>query len=449
MVHSRFLILTNGLGIYSVWENNREADFFSIPTINDSFITYIVTHYFLFLDSDLHEITRNLVWKNYLHFSLLVIFIIGLWQAIKKIRYRLLRISALIYLLDCIFKLIFLVPYKMLLDTNANEQVNVYVIKTSIYLLFWSTIFIITLSIISKVKNLKGAHSNYKIANKQNRFAHLLIDSLLIVLFTFSTLQVISIMDRNIDYTKISMIFVFTSFIYYAFSELLFGHTPSRLITGCYLITFDQNEPDRFKLFIRVLSRKIPFNPLSGLMGEFWHDKLSKTLVVKPKYNEERLSIITFTVALLILYSLPILIPESSLINSKPFFPREKMQTKSRMLQKKAIKREEAVLKLGVDIPIKCKRESGSVSRSSSDGGSTQKHVFKLLVEEIEILSIINVKNSIDWQHSFPFKATNTLTLNTDCPNRGPFEAKLNIKIDGNNSQLTIKGCDCRPLIFY
>jgi uncharacterized RDD family membrane protein YckC len=74
-------------------------------------------------------------------------------------------------------------------------------------------------------------------------------------------------------------------FIYYFVSEYFFSRTLAKVITRTYVTTEYNEKPGFSALLIRTLCRYIPLEYLSFLgSGIGWHDKLSKTFVVrKPK----------------------------------------------------------------------------------------------------------------------------------------------------------------------
>lgn len=73
--------------------------------------------------------------------------------------------------------------------------------------------------------------------------------------------------------------------IYYTFCEKLFkGYTLGKLITGTRAIREDGGELSLKNAFIRSISRLVPFEAFS-IWGEngLWHDKWSKTMVIKSR----------------------------------------------------------------------------------------------------------------------------------------------------------------------
>lgn len=72
--------------------------------------------------------------------------------------------------------------------------------------------------------------------------------------------------------------------VYYTFCELLFkGRTLGKLVTGTRAVREDGKELTLKDAFLRTASRVVPFEPLSAFGGYPWHDKWTKTLVIKAR----------------------------------------------------------------------------------------------------------------------------------------------------------------------
>ena len=72
--------------------------------------------------------------------------------------------------------------------------------------------------------------------------------------------------------------------LYYTICETAFkGYTLGKLITGTRAIRED-GQPLTFRdALLRSLSRLVPFEPLSALWGNPWHDTWTKTRVIKSR----------------------------------------------------------------------------------------------------------------------------------------------------------------------
>ena len=76
---------------------------------------------------------------------------------------------------------------------------------------------------------------------------------------------------------------VIISLAYFMLAEGLTGRTIGKLITGTKVVDSNGNRPSAGRIVVRTLSRFIPFEALSFLGSDArgWHDKISKTYVVK------------------------------------------------------------------------------------------------------------------------------------------------------------------------
>jgi uncharacterized RDD family membrane protein YckC len=73
--------------------------------------------------------------------------------------------------------------------------------------------------------------------------------------------------------------------IYYVLFEATTGRTPGKYLTGTKVVTLDGKKPSFGQIIIRTLCRFIPFEPFSclGTYPRGWHDRISKTMVVRVK----------------------------------------------------------------------------------------------------------------------------------------------------------------------
>jgi uncharacterized RDD family membrane protein YckC len=75
--------------------------------------------------------------------------------------------------------------------------------------------------------------------------------------------------------------------LYYTIFETFAGGTPGKLILGRTVIDEYGQRPDGGTIFLRSLSRIVPFEALSCLSDRGWHDKWTKTYVVSKTEAEE------------------------------------------------------------------------------------------------------------------------------------------------------------------
>ncbi len=118
-------------------------------------------------------------------------------------------------------------------------------------------------------------------ASAGKRFGNFFIDRVLINVILFGLISFM--VDADLFESGIGLIFFLVALYlgYYCFFEIIMGQTPGKMITGTIVVKEDGSAPDGSSIFIRSISRLIPFEPFSFLGdGVGWHDTLSKTRVV-------------------------------------------------------------------------------------------------------------------------------------------------------------------------
>lgn len=79
--------------------------------------------------------------------------------------------------------------------------------------------------------------------------------------------------------------------IYYMTFEGIISRSVGKFITGTKVVLEDGSKPTLYTIFIRTISRCIPFEMFSflGVSGRGWHDRNSRTFVVNVKDFEEKI----------------------------------------------------------------------------------------------------------------------------------------------------------------
>ena len=130
----------------------------------------------------------------------------------------------------------------------------------------------------------------YELASKGTRFLNYIIDYaiIMIVLITLMVLYFVSVGPNGYDFENESDLkfYVFTYaiyFIYYFLFEYFTGRTIGKLLTKTKVVTIEGEKPDVGTTIGRTFCRFIPFEAFSffGSESDGWHDKFSKTMVVK------------------------------------------------------------------------------------------------------------------------------------------------------------------------
>jgi uncharacterized RDD family membrane protein YckC len=135
-------------------------------------------------------------------------------------------------------------------------------------------------------------------ATNGQRFANMLIDSILcwslylgvifVIAFTMATTG--STHDEITSFAENSLLLVAISLsvnaAYYILVEKFTkGRTLGKLITGTQAVKEDLSAISWKEAFIRTVTRFIPFEPFSALGNHPWHDRWSKTIVIKKRQH--------------------------------------------------------------------------------------------------------------------------------------------------------------------
>lgn len=147
-------------------------------------------------------------------------------------------------------------------------------------------------------------YQDYKVgehkANKGLRFLNYIIDLFSIIIVTILFFGIIAGIitvinpESNIiyEFENINPLLdrILTTFFYvlliFLSEYLTKGRSLGKFITGTKVIMIDGSAPTTKDYFYRNLCRIIPFDLLTFLGGNGWHDKISKTTVVNKKAFE-------------------------------------------------------------------------------------------------------------------------------------------------------------------
>jgi len=133
----------------------------------------------------------------------------------------------------------------------------------------------------------------HSLASKGIRFANFIIDYIILLVFMFilgASLVLfgmessLAVLDVPIVGNLIGILIYFT-FIFV--QEAAFkGRSIGKFITGTQAVMLDGSEPTLNAIFIRSISRCVPFEAFSFFGTTGWHDAWSKTRVVNKKEFE-------------------------------------------------------------------------------------------------------------------------------------------------------------------
>lgn len=147
-------------------------------------------------------------------------------------------------------------------------------------------------------------YQDYKVgehkANKGLRFLNYIIDLFSIIIVTILFFGIIAGIitvinpESNIiyEFENINPLLdrILTTFFYvlliFLLEYLTKGRSLGKFITGTKVVMIDGSAPTTKDYFYRNLCRIIPFDLLTFLGGNGWHDKISKTTVVNKKAFE-------------------------------------------------------------------------------------------------------------------------------------------------------------------
>lgn len=117
--------------------------------------------------------------------------------------------------------------------------------------------------------------------DKGTRFANYIIDLILAMIFLFFVVGATSVTLGGGEATLQVSSYIIIPMYYVLTEGLLGGRSIGKLITGTVAIRTDGAPLSWGNIFGRAFSRLIPFEPISALFGEPWHDKWTNTTVVK------------------------------------------------------------------------------------------------------------------------------------------------------------------------
>ena len=117
-----------------------------------------------------------------------------------------------------------------------------------------------------------------------------IIGSLGVIIDTILGIQYFTELFSNFAEVNRAIDILVTAILYFLYTFLLEyftkGRTIGKYITGTKVITTDGQIPTMYEFFIRNISRLVPFDILSFLGENGWHDSWSDTRVVNIKNYE-------------------------------------------------------------------------------------------------------------------------------------------------------------------
>lgn len=136
----------------------------------------------------------------------------------------------------------------------------------------------------------------FKTASAGKRLANYIIDLIvfMIIAFVFAMASAIVVLiiypeaadTIDADFEKYNLLFTLTIHLsYYTILESSSGRTIGKLITGTRVVDKDGKTPGIKTIFLRSLTRIVPFNAFSflGAVPRGWHDTWTDTWVIEAK----------------------------------------------------------------------------------------------------------------------------------------------------------------------
>ena len=208
-----------------------------------------------------------------------ILGIITLYQTDKKEQDRIYSMFRFVYVMRSlmvapliIYEYIAYAPYMFMQPLSASIGI--------FRQLVWITLVILLIKCkpekqIQKV-NLKE-YDMVSFTSTGHRFVHYLVDILFMLPIGIWVIQFLFLQEQNPLIAKI--IFNSTYLLYCFLSEAIFGQTLGKMVTrSCVASNGVPLTSNR--VFLRTLSRLIPFDGISFLFGAKWHDRVSSTAVV-------------------------------------------------------------------------------------------------------------------------------------------------------------------------
>ena len=135
----------------------------------------------------------------------------------------------------------------------------------------------------------------HSLASKGVRFANFIIDFilLLVLMFILGALLVVLGMESTLAIFDVpfvgNLVGILIYFVYIFAQEAAFkGRSVGKFITGTQAVMLeDGNPPTLNAVFVRSISRCVPFEAFSFFGTTGWHDAWSKTRVVNKKEFEQ------------------------------------------------------------------------------------------------------------------------------------------------------------------
>lgn len=144
-------------------------------------------------------------------------------------------------------------------------------------------------------------HEALKEATQVQRFLNWLIDNLFLssvisfvtwqwcieLLFRVVPNYMMSVANGKNPYVAMPVVYMISALhavVYYTIAEKTFnGYTLGKIVTGTRAIRTDGEDLTITDALLRSTARIVPLEVFSGLANELWHDRWTKTMVIKTR----------------------------------------------------------------------------------------------------------------------------------------------------------------------
>ena len=128
----------------------------------------------------------------------------------------------------------------------------------------------------------------FELAGKGRRLCTWILDyaGFLALSMLIGIAMVVTLGPKSLEYLKGGWSYLFGFAVmsgYYLFFEGLWGRTPAKMLLGTKVVAQDGGEPAFGNIVGRTLARFVPFEGLTFFGQRGFHDRVSKTLVIRKR----------------------------------------------------------------------------------------------------------------------------------------------------------------------
>ncbi|PCE62735.1 RDD family protein [Sediminicola luteus] len=284
----------------------RNMNYFSLPELGSNLHQWFFRQ--IGINGELWNIVLNV---NIVNLVCIVLFGVGLFRYVKTHGEKagLLLFFFSVYFVVLIFHLAAF-PFRGLIFDQILSEISapprdypVFTIRMFGYLLtsmFQAFVIYRILKTHKPQKHLfiKGLLLKYNL-RKSVRILHYIVDGLACFVLVFwplwpslikpmATMSIFKWLPWN--EVELPIAIILFKILFFAICEGVFNRSPSKYLTNTYVTVIGKEKNNVANLLRRSFIRAIPFDALSFLWNDNWHDKISSTVVVKESYVAEEVN---------------------------------------------------------------------------------------------------------------------------------------------------------------